>query len=141
MTANSQLPWREDCDADARAASQQNLVGRVASRVRKPSHHGGVERRWDLEAPEALAMANIKRVSVIGAGQMGSGIAHVCALAGYDVLLNDLVRARIDESLTVIDRNMSRQVARGIVGRSTSARPSRASPPPRTSPRPARSTW
>jgi len=61
-------------------------------------------------------MANIKRVSVIGAGQMGSGIAHVCALAGYDVLLNDLVRARIDESLTVIDRNMSRQVARGIVG-------------------------
>ena len=61
-------------------------------------------------------MANIKRVSVIGAGQMGSGVAHVCALAGYDVLLNDLVRTRIDEALTVIDRNMSRQVARGIVG-------------------------
>jgi 3-hydroxybutyryl-CoA dehydrogenase len=61
-------------------------------------------------------MANIKRVSVIGAGQMGSGIAHVCALAGYEVLLNDLVRAKIDDALTVIDRNMSRQVARGIVG-------------------------
>src|SRR5215472_4535541 len=61
-------------------------------------------------------MAAIKRVGVIGAGQMGSGIAHVCALAGYEVLLNDIARAKIDESLTVIDRNMSRQVARGIVG-------------------------
>ena len=33
---------------------------------------------------------NIHRVGVIGAGQMGGGIAHVCALAGYDVLLNDI---------------------------------------------------
>ncbi|HTX50288.1 MAG TPA: 3-hydroxybutyryl-CoA dehydrogenase [Caulobacteraceae bacterium] len=61
-------------------------------------------------------MANIKRVSVIGAGQMGSGIAHVCALAGYEVRLNDVARTKIDESLKIIDRNMSRQVARGIVG-------------------------
>ena len=61
-------------------------------------------------------MANIKRVSVIGAGQMGSGIAHVCALAGYEVLLNDVAPAKIEESLAVIDKNMSRQVARGIVG-------------------------
>jgi 3-hydroxybutyryl-CoA dehydrogenase len=61
-------------------------------------------------------MAEIKRVGVIGAGQMGSGIAHVCALAGYEVLLNDIARPKLDESLKVIDRNMSRQVARGIVG-------------------------
>jgi len=61
-------------------------------------------------------MAEIKRVGVIGAGQMGSGIAHVCALAGYEVLLNDIARSRLDESLKVIDHNMSRQVARGIVG-------------------------
>ena len=61
-------------------------------------------------------MANIKTVGVIGAGQMGSGIAHVCALAGYDVLLNDLAPDRIKESLTLIDHNMSRQVARGIIG-------------------------
>src|SRR5579871_2060222 len=61
-------------------------------------------------------MANIKRVGVIGAGQMGSGIAHVVALAGYEVRLNDVSRAKIDDSLKLIDHNMSRQVARGIVG-------------------------
>ena len=61
-------------------------------------------------------MATIKRVGVIGAGQMGGGIAHVCALAGYDVLINDLEEQKIEESLRVIDRNMSRQVSRGILG-------------------------
>jgi 3-hydroxybutyryl-CoA dehydrogenase len=60
-------------------------------------------------------MTNIKTVGVIGAGQMGSGIAHVCALAGYDVLLNDAAPDRITESLSLIDKNLSRQVARGIV--------------------------
>ena len=40
-------------------------------------------------------MAAIKRVGVIGAGQMGAGIAHVCALAGYEVLVNDLARERM----------------------------------------------
>ncbi len=61
-------------------------------------------------------MANIKRVGVIGAGQMGSGIAHVCALAGYEVRLHDVSRTKIDDSLALIDHNMSRQVTRGIVG-------------------------
>jgi 3-hydroxybutyryl-CoA dehydrogenase len=60
-------------------------------------------------------MADIKTVGVIGAGQMGGGIAHVCALAGYDVLLNDVTTAKVEESLAVIDRNMSRQVHRGII--------------------------
>jgi 3-hydroxybutyryl-CoA dehydrogenase len=62
-----------------------------------------------------MRMGTIKRVGVIGAGQMGGGIAHVCALAGYEVLINDLAREKIDESLKVIDRNMTRQVSRGIV--------------------------
>jgi 3-hydroxybutyryl-CoA dehydrogenase len=61
-------------------------------------------------------MAPIKRVGVIGAGQMGGGIAHVCAMAGYEVLLNDVGREAIDQSLRVIDHNMSRQVSRGVVG-------------------------
>jgi 3-hydroxybutyryl-CoA dehydrogenase len=61
-------------------------------------------------------MAAIKRVGVIGAGQMGSGIAHVCALAGYEVLLNDIAPEKLDKGLKAIDHNMSRQVARGIVG-------------------------
>ncbi len=42
-------------------------------------------------------MAEIKTVGVIGAGQMGGGIAHVCALAGYDVLLNDMAPDRITD--------------------------------------------
>jgi 3-hydroxybutyryl-CoA dehydrogenase len=58
-------------------------------------------------------MAEIKTVGVIGAGQMGSGIAHVSAVAGYKVLLNDIVPEKLAASLEVIDHNMSRQVARG----------------------------
>jgi 3-hydroxybutyryl-CoA dehydrogenase len=61
-------------------------------------------------------MAQIRTIGVIGAGQMGGGIAHVCALAGYDVLLNDVAPAKIAESLALIGRNMKRQVARGILG-------------------------
>src|SRR5437763_13924208 len=60
-------------------------------------------------------MAEIKTVGVIGAGQMGGGIAHVCALAGYDVLLNDVAPEAIDRSLAQIDHNMARQVSRGLV--------------------------
>jgi 3-hydroxybutyryl-CoA dehydrogenase len=60
-------------------------------------------------------MVDIKTVGVIGAGQMGTGIAHVCALAGYEVRLNDLSRERIDAGLGVIERNLARQVARGII--------------------------
>jgi 3-hydroxybutyryl-CoA dehydrogenase len=61
-------------------------------------------------------MAAIKRVGVIGAGQMGSGIAHVIALAGYEVVLNDIAPEKLAESLKIIERNMQRQVSRGIVG-------------------------
>jgi len=60
-------------------------------------------------------MTKIATVGVIGAGQMGGGIAHVCALAGYDVLLNDLSQERIDQGLQAIDKNLSRQVARGLI--------------------------
>jgi 3-hydroxybutyryl-CoA dehydrogenase len=60
-------------------------------------------------------MTKITTVGVIGAGQMGGGIAHICALAGYEVLLNDLSSERIDESLTQIDHNMARQVGRGVI--------------------------
>ena len=60
-------------------------------------------------------MTNIRTGGVIGAGQMGSGIAHVCALAGYDVLLNDAAPERVAESVSLIDRNLSRQVARGLI--------------------------
>jgi 3-hydroxybutyryl-CoA dehydrogenase len=60
-------------------------------------------------------MANIKSVGVIGAGQMGSGIAHVCALGGYDVLLHDVSQERIDKGLAHIERYMTRQVGRELI--------------------------
>ncbi|HEV7439423.1 MAG TPA: 3-hydroxybutyryl-CoA dehydrogenase [Methylobacterium sp.] len=55
----------------------------------------------------------IKRVGIIGAGQMGSGIAQVCAVAGLDVLLNDREGTRIESGLATIDGNLARQVAKG----------------------------
>jgi len=60
-------------------------------------------------------MAEIKTVGVIGAGQMGGGIAHVCALAGYDVWLHDVDATRIEACMGIIDHNMARQVGRGII--------------------------
>lgn len=60
-------------------------------------------------------MAEIKTVGVIGAGQMGSGIAHVCALAGYDVLLNDISQEQIDKGLDAVRRYLERQLAKGQV--------------------------
>ncbi len=57
----------------------------------------------------------ISKVGVIGAGQMGNGIAHVCALAGYNVLLNDLKKDAVEKALDSIKRNMVRQVSRGLI--------------------------
>ena len=57
----------------------------------------------------------IKTVGVIGAGQMGNGIAHVCALAGLDVRLNDISEDRITAGLATINGNMSRQVSKGAI--------------------------
>jgi 3-hydroxybutyryl-CoA dehydrogenase len=56
-------------------------------------------------------MVEIKTIGVIGAGQMGSGIAHVCALAGFDVGLNDVSMERIEAGLATINGNLARQVA------------------------------
>lgn len=57
----------------------------------------------------------IRKVGVIGAGQMGNGIAHVCALAGYSVLLNDVEPDRIKAGLATINGNMARQVSRKLI--------------------------
>lgn len=53
---------------------------------------------------------NVKHIMVIGAGQMGSGIAQVCAQAGYSVILNDLKPEFVERGLAVINKNLSRQV-------------------------------
>ena len=57
----------------------------------------------------------IKSVGVIGAGQMGNGIAHVCSLAGYSVLLNDVAGERIKAAMATINGNMTRQVSRKAI--------------------------
>jgi len=58
-------------------------------------------------------MTDIRKVGVIGAGQMGNGIAHVFAISGYDVLLSDLNQEALDKGLATIQKNMERQVGRG----------------------------
>lgn len=53
---------------------------------------------------------DIKKIMVIGAGQMGSGIAQVCAMAGYDVYLHDLKEEFVEKGMSVINKNLTRQV-------------------------------
>ncbi|MEO0608141.1 MAG: 3-hydroxybutyryl-CoA dehydrogenase [Pseudomonadota bacterium] len=60
-------------------------------------------------------MAEIKTVGVVGAGQMGNGIAHVSALAGYDVIINDVSQDALERGLATIEKNMGRQVARELI--------------------------
>lgn len=58
----------------------------------------------------------IKKVGVIGAGQMGNGIAHVCGLAGLDVALSDASPDALRAAMATIDGNLKRQVGRGRIG-------------------------
>ncbi|TBX15489.1 3-hydroxybutyryl-CoA dehydrogenase [Nioella sediminis] len=58
---------------------------------------------------------DIQKIGIVGAGQMGNGIAHVCALAGYDVVMNDVSQDSLDKAMALIDRNIERQVSRGKV--------------------------
>ena len=60
-------------------------------------------------------MRKINSVGVIGAGQMGTGIAHVFAVAGYDVILNDIDAKQLDAALVIIEKNLARQSAKGLL--------------------------
>jgi 3-hydroxybutyryl-CoA dehydrogenase len=68
-----------------------------------------------INKSEGREPAKIKTVGIIGAGQMGNGIAHVVALAGYKVLLNDISKDRVEAALATINGNLSRQVHRGKI--------------------------
>ncbi len=57
----------------------------------------------------------IKKVGVIGSGQMGNGIAHVAALAGFDVVLNDVTADRLKSGMATINGNLSRQVTKKFI--------------------------
>ncbi len=60
-------------------------------------------------------MAEIRTIGVIGAGQMGNGIAHVSALAGYDVVLTDMAEASLSKGMATIEANMTRQISRDLI--------------------------
>jgi 3-hydroxybutyryl-CoA dehydrogenase len=57
----------------------------------------------------------IRKVGVVGAGQMGNGISHVCALAGYDVVLTDLNRDKLEAAVATVNGNLARQVKSGKI--------------------------
>jgi 3-hydroxybutyryl-CoA dehydrogenase len=61
---------------------------------------------------QADRVVPFRTIGVIGAGQMGNGIAHVCALSGFKVLLNDIAADRISEGMATISGNLARQVSR-----------------------------
>jgi 3-hydroxybutyryl-CoA dehydrogenase len=63
----------------------------------------------------SVSLDRLRRIGVIGAGQMGAGIAHVCALAGLDVALSDLKEEALQRGREAIEHNLSRQVARGKI--------------------------
>jgi 3-hydroxybutyryl-CoA dehydrogenase len=67
-------------------------------------------------------MAEIKKVGVIGAGQMGNGIAHVAALAGFDVVLNDISADRLKSGMATINGNLLRQVSKKAVSEDDKAK-------------------
>ncbi len=58
---------------------------------------------------------SIERIGIVGAGQMGNGIAHVCALAGYEVLMTDISQDAISAAMSSIHMNMDRQVSKGLI--------------------------
>jgi len=59
---------------------------------------------------------SIDHVGVIGAGQMGNGIAHVCALAGYSVVMLDAKAETLTAAMATVTKNMERQVGRKLIG-------------------------
>src|SRR5262249_29461471 len=69
----------------------------------------------NLMSAETSAVTDIRRVGVIGAGQMGNGIAHVCSLSGYDVVLTDLKPEALKKALETIHHNMKRQLKRSVL--------------------------
>src|SRR6185437_2189074 len=73
----------------------------------------------DLTAPALAPLATeppvIARIGVVGAGQMGNGIAHVCALAGLPVTMLDSKANALGKAMATITRNLDRQVNRSLI--------------------------
>ena len=63
--------------------------------------------------PVSIDAVAIRKVGIVGAGQMGSGIANVCAAHGFDVVLGDISKDQVGKALDTISANYDRQVGRG----------------------------
>jgi len=74
-----------------------------------------VDVKPSADATSLIEPAEIARIGVIGAGQMGNGIAHVCALAGLPVILVDIKADALAKAMATMNRNMERQVNRSII--------------------------
>ena len=92
-------------------------------------------------APMVTEPPEINTVGVIGAGQMGNGIAHVCALAGLPVTIVDIKPDALTKALTLMARNMDRQVNRSIITAISGTRRWHGSRPLPTTPRSPMRTW
>ncbi|MCH8923214.1 MAG: NAD(P)-binding domain-containing protein [Planctomycetes bacterium] len=57
----------------------------------------------------------IEKIGIVGSGQMGGGIAHVCALAGYQIRLLDVDRERVDAALKTLEKNLAHHVTKGRI--------------------------
>jgi 3-hydroxybutyryl-CoA dehydrogenase len=79
------------------------------------SYRKGAELSERPRTSDSAEIAPIKSVGIIGAGQMGNGIAHVAAIAGYDVAINDIKQEAVDKARAIIERNMGRQVSRALI--------------------------
>jgi 3-hydroxybutyryl-CoA dehydrogenase len=98
---------------------EQGLSGGFPNEIRSADGASGVGKwaRCDTRAvplDDRMTVA-IKKVGVIGSGQMGNGIAHVAALAGFDVILNDISADRLKSALATINGHLSRQVAKKTI--------------------------
>jgi 3-hydroxybutyryl-CoA dehydrogenase len=82
----------------------------VAVQGRRP-----VGEQNDVSKQGSRSVVKIERIGVIGAGQMGNGIAHVCALAGYDVIMEDVNQEALRKARTTIEKNLNRQAAKGTI--------------------------
>ncbi len=60
-------------------------------------------------------MAAIQKIGVIGAGEMGIGIAHVCAASGFDVILLDVSEEALKKGIATIEKNLARQLSKGKI--------------------------
>ena len=87
--------------------------GRASARPRGSGSKAARQSGGTASDGIGVMAGTIETVGVVGAGQMGGGIAHVAALAGYKVLLNDISPDRIEKGLATISGNMARMVSHG----------------------------